>query len=46
MTELNETQIKALEDMISRRMENTQETRKEACEHIAQYISQTIKPIK
>ena len=45
-SELTEEQIAALEGMISRRMQNTQETRKEACEHIAQYITQSIKSIK
>ena len=42
MTELNKTQIKALEDMISRRMNNTQETRAEASEHIANYLKSAL----
>lgn len=42
MTELNKTQIKALEDMIARRMENTEETRAEACEHIANYLKRAL----
>ena len=38
--ELNKTQIKALEDMIARRMEYTEETRAQACDHILNYLRQ------
>lgn len=39
MTIITEQQIKALEDMISRRMENTGESRKEASQHITNYLA-------
>ena len=38
MTTLNKEQIDALEDMIQRRVENTGESRKEACEYIKNYL--------
>jgi len=38
MTELTQEQIDAVEGMVSRRMENTSETRAEACEHISAYL--------
>jgi ribosomal protein L16/L10AE len=38
--ELTEKQIEALEEMITRRMENTGEDRETACWHIRSYISQ------
>ena len=40
--ELNKTQIKALEDMITRRMNNTEETREQASEHIANYLKSAL----
>jgi len=38
MTELTPTQIAAVEAMVSRRMENMNETRKEASAFIASYL--------
>jgi hypothetical protein len=38
LTTLNKEQIDALEDMIQRRVENTGESRKEACEYIKNYL--------
>ena len=37
---LTPQQIKAVEDMIARRMDNTGETRKQACDHILNYLTQ------
>lgn len=42
-TNLTTAQVEALEETIERRMINTGESREEACEHIANYIFQTIK---
>ena len=41
--ELTEEQIKAIEGMIARRMDNTNESREEACDHIANYLQQLVK---
>ena len=38
-TTLTKPQIDALEDMIKRRIDNTGESRKEACEHIRNYLT-------
>jgi hypothetical protein len=38
-TDLTKEQVAAIEDMIGRRMENTGETREQACEHIANYLT-------
>lgn len=35
---LTTEQIDAIEGMIARRLENTDETREQACEHIANYL--------
>lgn len=37
--ELTQEQIDALEGMIKRRMDNTNETREQACAHIADYLN-------
>ncbi len=42
MSEFNKEQIEALEGMISRRMENTEETRKEAITHIVAYLNRRL----
>ena len=38
MIKLTKEQIDAVEGMVSRRMENTSETREEACAHISDYL--------
>lgn len=38
MTELTKEQVDALEGMIKRRVDNTGESRKEACDHIRNYF--------
>jgi len=39
MTELTDEQKEAIEQMIARRIENTGETRKQACSHILSYLT-------
>ena len=41
--ELTKEQINAIEGMIARRMENTNESREEACNHIASYLKKLVK---
>lgn len=41
-TKLTAEQINYLEETIERRMANTGETREEACEHLANYLSNRI----
>ena len=42
MENLNNMQITALEDMIKRRMESTNESREEACDQIANFFQSII----
>ena len=40
--DLTQEQIDAIEGMIARRMENTDESREEACTHIANYLKKLL----
>ena len=40
--ELTQEQIDGIEAMIKRRMDNTDETRAQACDHIANYLRQRL----